>query len=75
MLTNLAHRLTGLARPDSPFTAGGGVPREAARGAHWVDPVLVGEVAYAEWTPDEVLRHPSWRGLRDDLTPDLPGHG
>ena len=30
----------------------------------WVTPDLVGEVAFAEWTPDGILRHPVWRGLR-----------
>jgi bifunctional non-homologous end joining protein LigD len=40
------------------------------RDAHWVEPDLVGEVAYAVWTADNRLRHPSWRGVRDDLEPD-----
>jgi bifunctional non-homologous end joining protein LigD len=35
-----------------------------------VEPVLVGEVAYAHWTADGRLRHPSWRGLRDDIDVD-----
>jgi bifunctional non-homologous end joining protein LigD len=42
------------------------VLREHARGAVWVEPVLVGEVAYRTLTPDCRLRHPSWRGLRPD---------
>jgi bifunctional non-homologous end joining protein LigD len=46
-----------------------GIPREHARGVRWVEPVLVGEVAYRTWTPDGRLRHPSWRGLRPDRTP------
>jgi bifunctional non-homologous end joining protein LigD len=46
------------------------VPREHARGVQWVEPVLVGEVSYRNWTPDGRLRHPSWRGLRPDRTPD-----
>ena len=41
-----------------------------ARGIHWVDPVIVGEVSFAEWTPTANLRHPVWRGLRPDKTPD-----
>jgi bifunctional non-homologous end joining protein LigD len=45
------------------------VPREHARGARWVEPRLVGEVAYRTWTPDGRLRHPSWRGLRPDKAP------
>jgi len=37
-----------------------------ARRAHWVDPVLVAEVSFAEWTADGTLRHPSFQGLRPD---------
>lgn len=48
-----------------------GVPREHARYAYWVEPVLVGEVEYRNWTPDGRLRHPSWRGLRADRTPPV----
>ena len=46
------------------------LPREVTRDAHWVEPELVGEVAYAHWTAEGRLRHPSWRGLRDDIDPD-----
>jgi ATP-dependent DNA ligase len=35
----------------------------------FVKPTLVGEVRYSEWTPDERLRQPSWRGLRPDKEP------
>jgi len=35
-------------------------------GRHWVTPTLVGEVAFAEWTNDGRLRHPSFQGLRKD---------
>jgi bifunctional non-homologous end joining protein LigD len=45
------------------------VPREQARFAHWVQPVIVGEVAYSEFTPDGILRHPAWRGYRPDKHP------
>ncbi|BAW06566.1 non-homologous end-joining DNA ligase [Nocardia seriolae] len=37
--------------------------------AVWVEPELVGEVSYSDWTTDGRLRHPSWRGLRADKTP------
>jgi len=56
------------ARSSSPFD--GDLPREVTRDAHWVQPRLVGEVAFTEWTREGRLRHPSWRGLRGDLTPD-----
>jgi bifunctional non-homologous end joining protein LigD len=42
------------------------VPRAEALGAVWVEPSLVGEVKYVEWTPDRRLRATSWRGLRAD---------
>jgi bifunctional non-homologous end joining protein LigD len=65
-LHDLHDRLRPLARPDPPLS---GVPRPHARGVHWVEPRLVGEVAYRNWTPDGRLRHPSWRGLRADKAP------
>ncbi|QNE32382.1 DNA ligase D [Sphingomonas sp. NBWT7] len=40
--------------------------RSAVRGAHWVSPKLVAEIAFAETTPDGVLRHSSFLGLRGD---------
>jgi bifunctional non-homologous end joining protein LigD len=36
------------------------------RGAHWVRPELVAEVAFTEWTVDGRLRHPRFVGLRRD---------
>ena len=42
-------------------------PRE--RGAHWVRPELVAQVAFGEWTGDGHLRHPRFRGLRTDKDP------
>jgi bifunctional non-homologous end joining protein LigD len=41
-------------------------PRAAVRGAHWIAPELVAEIAFTETTPDGVLRHPSFLGLRED---------
>ncbi|MEX2294303.1 MAG: non-homologous end-joining DNA ligase [Acidimicrobiales bacterium] len=39
---------------------------DLARGATWVRPELVAELAFAEWTSDDRLRHPSYLGLRSD---------
>jgi bifunctional non-homologous end joining protein LigD len=64
LLDHLTALLTGLQRPTSPFADE--VPRLHARDAHWTEPVIVGEVAYTNWTRDGRLRHPSWRGLRPD---------
>ena len=48
---------------DKPAAA---VPRVEARGAHWVKPKLVAEIAFAEFTADKVVRHASFLGLRGD---------
>lgn len=72
-LDALGARLAALATTDSPFT---GVPRELLREAQWVRPELVGEVAYVEWTGEGRLRHPTWRGLRPDMSPaEVAGPG
>jgi bifunctional non-homologous end joining protein LigD len=42
------------------------VPRPDGRGAHWVKPQLVCEVAFTEFTSEGVVRHPSFLGLRLD---------
>ena len=66
VLRELRAGLDRLARPDSPFTGPGPV-RE--RAAHWVEPVLVAQVAFTEWTRDGLLRHPRFLGLRTDKAP------
>ena len=43
-----------------------GMPRAEMRVARWVEPRLLAEVAYAEVTPDGLIRHPSFKGLRED---------
>jgi len=77
MLRQLGAQLAPLARPTSPFTSA--LPAAVTAQAHWIEPVLVGEVAFSEWTTDLILRHPSWRGLRPDKSPsdltDLPAAG
>lgn len=45
-------------------------PRAAVRGAHWIKPKLVAEIAYIEFTDEGVLRHPSYLGLRQDKKPE-----
>ena len=51
------------ARKTSPFAD---APRDISRHAKWIDPELVGEIAFTEVTPDGHLRHPSFMGLRED---------
>lgn len=68
MLEDIDRRLGPLRRSTAPpFTEP--VPAAHARDARWVDPVLVAEVSYSEWTRDGRLRHPVWRGLRADIDP------
>jgi bifunctional non-homologous end joining protein LigD len=62
-LQRLASKLARLGRAKAPFAE---VPVEARRGSHWVDPKLVAEVAFLGWTREGRLRHPSFRGLRED---------
>lgn len=40
--------------------------RVRERGVHWVEPALVAEIAFTEWTHDDKLRHPRFLGMRDD---------
>lgn len=67
MLRDLTERVGALGRRTSPFSTE--IPRDHARDARWVEPVLVGEVEYAQVTLDGMLRHASWRGLRPDKDP------
>jgi bifunctional non-homologous end joining protein LigD len=43
------------------------------KGVHWVRPRLVAQLAFAEWTRDGRLRHPSFQGLREDKAPAETG--
>jgi len=46
------------------------LPKEATRrGVHWVRPALIAEVEFAGWTADQILRHASFQGLREDKSP------
>jgi bifunctional non-homologous end joining protein LigD len=64
-LRDLEKRLAPLERGTSPFQAGAKPPK----GAHWVEPRLVVEIDFGEWTREGILRHPSYKGLRDDKDP------
>jgi len=57
-----------LIRTDAPPSIRG-MPRAEARVAHWVEPRLLAEVEFAEITPDGLVRHPSFKGLREDKAP------
>ncbi|MCJ7526628.1 MAG: DNA ligase D [Methyloceanibacter sp.] len=59
----LARKFKPLERAASPFVE---VPREERKDAVWLEPKLVAQVAYTERTRDGRLRHPSFKGLRED---------
>jgi bifunctional non-homologous end joining protein LigD len=61
-MAELRQLLDARARKTAPVEA----PRAMVRGAHWVRPDLVAEIAFTETTPDGLLRHPSFIGLRED---------
>ncbi|WP_133364694.1 DNA ligase D [Qipengyuania sediminis] len=71
-LTDLAQRLKTLERATAPAE----VARPDARGVTWVEPKLVAEVAFAEFTAEGSVRHGSFLGLRGDkpardVTPEI----
>jgi len=67
-LARLSARLRKLERRTPPFAD---PPKGAqTRGVHWTSPTLVAEVSFTEWTGDGQLRHPVFRGLREDKLAD-----
>jgi bifunctional non-homologous end joining protein LigD len=60
-LADLARELQPLVRKDSPFEG-----RQPQKGATFVDPELVAEVEFSEWTQGGTIRQSSFKGLRDD---------
>ncbi len=63
LLLSLRARLDALARPMSPFTIATGLPRLRV---HWVEPQIVVQVGFMEWTGNGKLRHPRLIGVRED---------
>jgi bifunctional non-homologous end joining protein LigD len=61
-LESLGRKLRELERDDPPFPDVHPIPR----GTQWVEPELVAQIAFSEWTRDGRLRHPRYLGLRDD---------
>ncbi len=73
-LARLARLMEPLARETSPFDVG----RPPGR-PHFVEPRLVAEIEFSEWTRGRELRAPSFKGLRDDKDPrevvrEVPRH-
>ncbi len=62
MIEDLMARMAPLETDKAPLEA----PRADRKGAHWIEPKLVAEIAFAEFTSDGILRHPSFIALRED---------
>jgi len=65
-LKTISEKLRPLSRATSPFARG----TPGGHGHHWVEPRLVAEVRFTEWTRDGGIRHPAFLGLRDDKRPE-----
>jgi bifunctional non-homologous end joining protein LigD len=62
LIEELMERMEPIATDTAPVE----VPRAERKGAHWIKPTLVAEIAFTEFTDDGILRHPSFMGLRED---------
>jgi bifunctional non-homologous end joining protein LigD len=65
-IDEVLEKLEPLRRDTSPFAVVPRMPKVRSADVIWVEPELVCEVAFAEWTHDDHLRAPSFQGLRDD---------
>jgi bifunctional non-homologous end joining protein LigD len=66
LMMELREKLDKLSRKTPTVDVPKNLGRAAVKGAQWVTPKLVAEIAFAEVTPDGVLRHSSFLGLRGD---------
>ena len=68
-IDRLLKLLRPLERKESPFPVPPKMPRVRKGDVVWVEPKLVAEVEFSEWTHDGRLRQPSYQGLREDKSP------
>lgn len=64
VLKDLYGKMQPLVIPEKPFAKSTKVSQQ--KSVTWVKPELVCEVNFTEWTADEILRHPVYKGLRPD---------
>ncbi|TML32621.1 MAG: DNA ligase D, partial [Actinobacteria bacterium] len=77
-IEELLKKLRPLERKDAPFAEPPKMPRVRKGDVVWVEPKLVAEVEFAEWTHDGRLRAPAYLALREDkdareVHRELPG--
>ena len=65
LLKDLSDKMNRIERKSNPFDS----DDINSRGVHWVEPNLIGEIGFTEWTNDGKLRHPRFLGLRHDKKP------
>ena len=65
-IRRLLKLLRPLHRDTSPFAVVPKMPRVRRGDVQWVEPRLVAQVRYGEWTHDGHLRHPAYQGIRED---------
>lgn len=65
--SDLKEQLDKVSRKTSPLAV---IPKDPGlRQTHWIEPKMIAEVAFMEWTSDGSIRHPSFQGLREDKNP------
>ena len=69
-IDKLLGQLKQLERKASPFEAVPKMPKVRRDAISWVEPKLVAEIEFVEWTHDGRLRAPSYQGLREDKPAD-----
>jgi bifunctional non-homologous end joining protein LigD len=65
-LNSIWLKMQPLRRPTSPFER----KSPKGRGNFWIEPKLVCQVRFTDWTQDGGIRHPAFLGLRDDKRPE-----
>jgi bifunctional non-homologous end joining protein LigD len=65
-IDKLLRLLRPLHRDTSPFAVAPKMPRVRKGDVQWVEPQLVAQVRFGEWTHDDHLRHPAYLGIRED---------
>jgi bifunctional non-homologous end joining protein LigD len=69
-IDRLLAKLRPLRRPTTPFASVPKMPKVRRGDVVWVEPRLVAQVEFVEWTHDGHLRAPSYQGLREDKAPE-----